>query len=334
MSRSRNLRPLPGELPETTRALLQALRSLRESAGYDLRALGTKTYASRSSWGRWLGGETWIPLEAVETLAEVCGGDVASLRALWHRADEDRRSPVPATEPTEPALDAATLDATALDATVGGDDGTVVTIARPEEAPVAAPAPRRYSRGTWILVAVTSLVCATLTGALGVIAGMSVRPAPKRPAHRYSEWITRPEILARARRWNPHSARRVPYSQDEKFDGYRTDGSGYASMALGLPTPGPNSTDLAWGGYSQLIPAARLRPGDLVINATGGNGVRRVAIFERWANPAHTTYWVYQQRRGYGTDHLVVNFPLAPGGDYHPYRPLNIQEHPAPLPTG
>jgi hypothetical protein len=142
--------------------------------------------------------------------------------------------------------------------------------------------------------------------------------------------MTRPEIINRARTWHPHSAQRIRYDLNRSFRGYRTDGSGYASMALGLPAPGPNSTDLAWGGYTRQIRAAELLPGDLIINASGGIGTRQVVIFERWANASHTGYWVYQQRREYGTDHLVLTYGLAAGGDYHPYRPLNIQDRPAP----
>src|SRR6476620_7320474 len=74
-SRNRRLRPLPDDLPEPTRVLLRELRALKERAGFDLRALEQATHASRSSWGRWLAGETWIPLDAVEVLARLCRAD-------------------------------------------------------------------------------------------------------------------------------------------------------------------------------------------------------------------------------------------------------------------
>ncbi|MEV0409090.1 helix-turn-helix domain-containing protein, partial [Actinoallomurus sp. NPDC050550] len=84
---------MPTNLPQTTRTLLEELRALKDRSGYDLRALEGKTYASRSSWGRWLSGKTWIPCTAVDTMAELCGGDKQRLRALWYRADDDRRIP-------------------------------------------------------------------------------------------------------------------------------------------------------------------------------------------------------------------------------------------------
>src|SRR5215207_4025016 len=74
-SRRRRQRPLPDDLPEPTRVLLRELRALKERAGLDLRALEQATHASRSSWGRWLAGDTWIPLGAVEGLARLCRED-------------------------------------------------------------------------------------------------------------------------------------------------------------------------------------------------------------------------------------------------------------------
>jgi hypothetical protein len=157
---------------------------------------------------------------------------------------------------------------------------------------------------------------------------MSLRKtsADPAPSHPYAQWVTRQEVLARVRTWHPHTAERIPYSQERFYQGYRTDGSGYASMAIGLPTPGPNSPDLASGQYTRRIPPGELRPGDLIINWTGDSGTREVAVFDAWADAGHTRYWVYQQRRGYGTDHLVLSYPLGEASQYHPYRPLNIHE--------
>jgi hypothetical protein len=366
MSRTRRLRPLPEDLPATTRTLLQELRTLKDRSGYDLRALEGKTYASRSSWGRWLSGESWIPCEAVETMAELCGGDKQRLRNLWHRADDDRRSPL-AAEPAEDPVptpgeqpdsrDAGTQDdgvasggapADGGHAPFGGaraDGGLAASGGAPAdggpaaagdgetELDVAAPQRREVPGRRRMRAVGATLGCSLAAGAIGLATGMSLRPetakAPRPQATpTYVQWITRPQIIARALTWRPHSDQRVPYDQAKNHDGYRTDGSGYASMALGLPAPGPNSTDLAWGGYTRQIRPAQLLPGDLIINATGPGNTRQVAIFERWANTAHTAYWVYQQRRGYGTDRLVLRNSMAANGPYHPYRPMNINEQP------
>ncbi|WP_203880381.1 helix-turn-helix domain-containing protein, partial [Planobispora takensis] len=92
MSRSRRLRPLPDDLPEPVRVLLGELRALKDRAGLDLRALEHATHASRSSWGRWLAGDTWIPAEAVEGLARLCREDERRFRALWEAAEQSRRT--------------------------------------------------------------------------------------------------------------------------------------------------------------------------------------------------------------------------------------------------
>lgn len=183
----------------------------------------------------------------------------------------------------------------------------------------------------------TVVGCSLTAAALGLAAGLSLdtdpRPAaPPRPGPTYAQWISRAEVMARLLRWHPHSAQRIGYDQSKTHDGYRTDGSGYASMALGLPAPGPNSTDLAWGGYCRRIRPAQLRPGDLIINASGIATTRQVAVFEKWANSAHTAYWVYQQRRVYGTDHLILDHSLAADSPFHAYRPLNINERPPATP--
>ncbi|MEU4830181.1 hypothetical protein [Streptosporangium sp. NPDC023615] len=138
--------------------------------------------------------------------------------------------------------------------------------------------------------------------------------------------IDRDTVIERARSWNPGTARRVPYSQTRNHDGYRTDGSGYASMALGLRKPGPNTINLASPALSRRIGMSELARGDLVIDPVGGNTARAVVIFDRWADSGRTSYWAYQQRAQYGTDHRVVRHGLQPGDDFRAYRPVNIRD--------
>jgi hypothetical protein len=88
----------------------------------------------------------------------------------------------------------------------------------------------------------------------------------------------------------------------------------------------------ASGQYTRPILPTELLPGDLVINATGDAGTRQVALFESWADAARTRYWVYQQRRGYGSDHLVLSHDLGARSQYHAYRPLNVHEMGTPRP--
>jgi hypothetical protein len=329
VSRSRQLSPLPDDLPQAVRTLLGELRLLRDRSGYDLRALASKTHASRSSWGRWLAGETWIPREAVASMAELCAGDADQLDALWRRADDERRARQLA-GPAAANGDAATAGGPAGTTSVAG---TSTAILEEDAEPSGALRPAR-SRWGWIVFSGVVLVCAVVGGAAGLGIGLSLRTTPAQPARPYTQWLTRPEVLSRVQMWHPHGDQRIPYSQGRFYQGYRTDGSGYASMAIGLPTPGPNSPDLASGQYSRPITPAELLPGDLIINPTGDAGTRQVAIFDKWADGAHTKYWVYQQRRGYGTDHLVLSYPLGVNSQYRAYRPLNIHEISSPRPSG
>ncbi|MEU4830183.1 hypothetical protein [Streptosporangium sp. NPDC023615] len=137
--------------------------------------------------------------------------------------------------------------------------------------------------------------------------------------------VTRSEVVARARTWNPGTARRVPYSQTARHGGYRTDGSGYASMALRLGAPGPDSRGLSSARHSRPIPVSELRSGDLIIRATGPATARQVIVFDRWADAGRTSYWAYQQRRGYGTDHRRMSEGLSAGSGFTAHRPLTIR---------
>ncbi|GGT71547.1 helix-turn-helix domain-containing protein [Actinomadura citrea] len=348
MSRRRPPTPLPDGLPEAVRILLTELRALKEESGLDLRALERRTHASRSSWSRWLGGETWIPADAVVSLADLCGADARRLAVLWEVADEARRSAPSAVEvattaepltaaphPTEPDTAEPGTDAVPVTDTVLVSDLSRTTDLGPGE-PVHAGSWAGRTRPRRLLFLGAVAGCTLVAGSAGVALGAALQTPPvagdagARPsetARRPVKVLSRHDVLVRTRSWHPHSARRVPYDQNAGFQGYRTDGSGYASMALGLPKPGPNSA-LLEASYCRRIPMASLLPGDLVIKASGGADVREVLVFERWTSPARRAYWAYQQRRGYGTDHLVRGDGLTPGADHHGCRPYNVQDDP------
>jgi len=128
-------------------------------------------------------------------------------------------------------------------------------------------------------------------------------------------------VIARAETWHPHTAQRIPYDQRVTHGGYRTDRSGYASMALGLAAPGPNTVDLASSAVSTRIPLRSLVTGDLIIDSTGDSNTRHVVIFERWTSASHSACWACEQRGGYGTDHRVLTYGLSAGSQFHPYHP-------------
>jgi hypothetical protein len=153
---------------------------------------------------------------------------------------------------------------------------------------------------------------------------LAVQAAAQAGTAKAAAKISRAQIIANAKTWHPHTAQRVPYSQSKTHNGYRTDCSGYASMALQLGKPGLNTVGLANSSISTRISMSQLKQGDLVIDATGTSNTRHVVIFEKWANSAHTSYWEYEQRGSYGTDHRTRSYGLSSGSQYHAYRPKKI----------
>ncbi|MEU5346123.1 hypothetical protein AB0H18_35695 [Streptomyces sp. NPDC020766] len=135
---------------------------------------------------------------------------------------------------------------------------------------------------------------------------------------------SRQQTLQRAAAWlTANNGRPVPYNQGLYWqNGYRQDCSGYASMALGLPTPGTNTVGLANRNLTRPIPMSELQPGDLVIDAIGNNNTRHVVIFEKWNDADHRSYTAYEQRSVYGTSHRSLTYGLTAGSEYKAHRPL------------
>ncbi|UQX04576.1 C40 family peptidase [Streptomyces sp. RerS4] len=152
----------------------------------------------------------------------------------------------------------------------------------------------------------------------GTLAPDTIRAAPR---------ITRAQVLARAKTWlTANNGRPVPYSQTKYWkDGYRQDCSGYVSMALGLPKPGPNTVALKNNGFTRRIAMKDLAPGDLVLKANSNSAdYRHVVIFDGWANSAHTAYKSYEQAGGVGTRWKQHSYGVNGRDGYHAYRPVNI----------
>lgn len=133
-------------------------------------------------------------------------------------------------------------------------------------------------------------------------------------------------ILTRAATWlTAWGGGPVPYlsSSDPTswFNGYRRDCSGYASMALGLASPGLDTAGLA--ARSTPIQKTDLRAGDLLINA-GSGSAGHVVIFDRWTDATMTSYIGYEQSGDGGTHHRVIPYPYFSGyRQMNPYRFAN-----------
>ncbi|HET6352605.1 MAG TPA: hypothetical protein VFG89_10830 [Coriobacteriia bacterium] len=152
--------------------------------------------------------------------------------------------------------------------------------------------------------------------------------------------IEREVVLARAEAW---VARNVPYSQSRwatvagdlipsstpgyQSLGYRTDCSGFVSMALRVQNSygGPTSLDTATlpyrcteiTGTPEMTAEARLAyqksqlmPGDIMLKPKTSTYGGHVVIFVRWANAEKTKYVGYHESgTGTGTISAVIPYP-------------------------
>jgi cell wall-associated NlpC family hydrolase len=133
----------------------------------------------------------------------------------------------------------------------------------------------------------------------------------------------REEVLRRADSWIGPDGQGVPYSQGAYHDGWRTDCSGFVSMAWNLRTANGDKLNTNTVGLSSThaVPISRsdLEPGDIILNATGGPNDRHVVLFERWDADSNY-YWAYEQAGGVGTVHRRIRYPYGGDAGYSPYR--------------
>ncbi|AOS64574.1 hypothetical protein [Actinoalloteichus hymeniacidonis] len=102
--------------------------------------------------------------------------------------------------------------------------------------------------------------------------------------------ITRDEIMARAHTW---VAAAVSYSINRWRDGYRTDCSGFVSLAWNT---GASYTTRTLDQVSHEITKDELLPGDALLwRRWDGDQVGHVRVFGGWLDAARSRYWVYEQ---------------------------------------
>lgn len=108
----------------------------------------------------------------------------------------------------------------------------------------------------------------------------------------YQGEIKRSEIISRGRYWVDQH---VPYSMSRNYPdpqgrNYRTDCSGFVSMALHASAPGYNTVSLP--SVAEPISWSQLKPGDFVgtLGAGTGGADGHVTLFLSWAGGAQTNY--------------------------------------------
>lgn len=114
--------------------------------------------------------------------------------------------------------------------------------------------------------------------------------------------ISRKDVIARGQFW---VQKHIPYSQtatypDPQGTRYRTDCSGFVSMALHANAPGLNTVGLP--SIVHGINWNDLKPGDLVGTLGPGTGGDdgHVTLFLAWADAAHKNYKTLECRGTYG----------------------------------
>ncbi|MER8101506.1 hypothetical protein [Kitasatospora sp. NPDC094016] len=142
--------------------------------------------------------------------------------------------------------------------------------------------------------------------------------------------ITRSEILARAQFWY---GKNINYDQggsypDSSGRGYRTDCSGYVSMAWHLGTSA-NTQGLA-DSFTYQISRSDLMPGDIL-----NSYYDHVILFEKWDDAAHTTFSYYSfgstpVKHRTGVSINAATLDSHPNGDYKALRYKNVVNDPAP----
>lgn len=167
---------------------------------------------------------------------------------------------------------------------------------------------RTYSR-----TAVLAGVSAALVAPFALLAPAVAAPA--QPAGEFGiQAISRAKVVERAQTW---VAAKVKYNAKGTRDGYRTDCSGYVSMAWWLGPGGQKSTRTL-PSVSTRIAKNSLAAGDILL----GSG--HTLIFHKWANAGKTQYWGYDMSTSNGAVHRAIPYPYWDGMQLAPYRFKNI----------
>ncbi|MFF8769637.1 hypothetical protein [Kitasatospora sp. NPDC015120] len=139
--------------------------------------------------------------------------------------------------------------------------------------------------------------------------------------------ISRSETISRAASWVGIG---LNYNWNTTHQGYRTDCSGYVSMAWHLATPGLDTTSFVPSGVASWITKDQLKPGDALLNdAAGASG--HVVLFEGWTDSSRTSYSGYEFTSS-GVHHRTIPYPYFSGyGTFKPVRNNSIVDDAQPL---
>lgn len=128
--------------------------------------------------------------------------------------------------------------------------------------------------------------------------------------------ISRSTIVARGQNWVD---KKVPYNQGGTYDRYRTDCSGFVSMAWQLSKPG--LTTYTMHTVANNIGKDSLQPGD-AMNCDS----RHILLFAGWSDSSKTKYISMEEANpSTGTVKRVTPYPYWNGDScFHPIRYKNV----------
>jgi hypothetical protein len=158
-----------------------------------------------------------------------------------------------------------------------------------------------------------------------MVASVSTTPVPcdNNGSH---QSLTRSQVLTRAQSWLNVGG--VPYSQSRcyrnAYGDYRTDCSGFVSMAWGLGKRGSDFWTGNLGDVSTDIPRSALQPGDALLRHENNPSVDHVALFVGWEDAAHTRPVVIEQTGSKGT--IKRTWTQSNASNYRPVRYDRIVE--------
>jgi hypothetical protein len=133
--------------------------------------------------------------------------------------------------------------------------------------------------------------------------------------------ISRSEVLHRAQTWVGIG---LDYNQSGSYAGYRTDCSGYVSMAWHLSQSLTTNT-FASAGVTTSIGKSDLEPGDALLNDSAGNS-GHVVLFDKWSDTAHDSYMGYEFT-GSGVHYREIPYPYFSGyGTFLPVRNTSVTD--------
>ena len=173
-------------------------------------------------------------------------------------------------------------------------------------------------------------MAATVATALLSLGAMSLATPQANAASAVGGSISSSEVLQRAQYWiqNPPAGGydMGGWATDPQGKYYRTDCSGYVSMALHLLNS-ENTRSIATSSSFTPISKSQLQPGDIMnaANGAGSYSTGHVVLFAGWVPGTNQgTYWAYSFGGGKAPEYEQVPYP-GPVGDSRTYLPYHYK---------